>query len=57
MTRIPTALNNSGVATGSTVPFGNGGELFRYSPGVGSESVGQLSPGGNTIGRDVNEVA
>ncbi len=51
----PTALNNSLVATGSTDPFGNGGELFRYTPGVGSETLGQLSAGGHTIGRDIND--
>ena len=51
----PTALNNSLVATGSSDPFGNGGELFRYTPGVGSEFLGQLVAGEHTIGKDVNE--
>ena len=51
----PTALNNSGVATGSSDPFGHGGELFRFTPGIGSEFLGQLSAGLHTIGNDVNE--
>lgn len=52
----PSALNNSNVATGTTAGPGQAGELFRYTPGVGSENLGQLA-GGSTVGTAINETA
>lgn len=51
----PTALNNITVATGASDPFSQTAELFRYTPGIGSEMLGTLA-GNRTVGYDLNEL-